>query len=461
MKTTKPKSPKHPSAKSVARQATPPSAFGLAQSAGPKPEIRNPKPEIVLLAVTGMSPAVLTETVWALAHEGEPVIPDRVIVVTTASGRDCLERELLTPLPAFGSRTVWQALRDQIVPAAALLADPTSGSRLHPGVPPLTLESPRVISAPDPTTGRTRELADLRSPSDNEAAADFLLEQVRAIVENPDTRLIASLAGGRKTMGALLYACLTLVGRETDRLTHVLVNEPFENQRGFWFPGQPDSRTESRRQKAATRAAHREACTGSTETPASGHPAKPEPRNPQSDIPVVELADVPFVPLRNLFQRELGRPAGRFAVLVEACREQVRQHAGEQVRLVVEQRRPEIDVNGTRVRLAPREHLVLLFLATRAKRSDPPYLAQKEGLADLNQFRNDLRAAAPVNDFADWRHGDTLKSDVEDQELRRALASLRGKLRVAGGNAYLLVPCLPTKGRFSLAVPGPLIQVKT
>jgi len=33
-----------------------------------------------------MSPAVLTETVWALAQEKPAVIPDRVIVLTTAAG---------------------------------------------------------------------------------------------------------------------------------------------------------------------------------------------------------------------------------------------------------------------------------------------------------------------------------------------------------------------------------------
>jgi len=32
-------------------------------------------------------------------------------------------------------------------------------------------------------------------------------------------------------MGALLYAALSLLGRPQDRLTHVLVNEPFDNRR--------------------------------------------------------------------------------------------------------------------------------------------------------------------------------------------------------------------------------------
>jgi len=41
---------------------------------------------VVLLVVTGMSPAVLTETVRALSREDPPVIPDRVIAITTSQG---------------------------------------------------------------------------------------------------------------------------------------------------------------------------------------------------------------------------------------------------------------------------------------------------------------------------------------------------------------------------------------
>ena len=35
----------------------------------------------ILIAGMGTSPAVLTETVWALAHQAVPVIPDEVVVV--------------------------------------------------------------------------------------------------------------------------------------------------------------------------------------------------------------------------------------------------------------------------------------------------------------------------------------------------------------------------------------------
>ena len=89
-----------------------------AQSASNRPGVPTPQPSTILLAVTGMSPAVLTETVWALAQEKEPVIPDRVVVITTISGRQAIERELLMPARP-DARTVWQELRRAVLGKAA------------------------------------------------------------------------------------------------------------------------------------------------------------------------------------------------------------------------------------------------------------------------------------------------------------------------------------------------------
>ena len=53
----------------------------------------------VLLALLGMSPAVLTETVWALAHENPPILPDRIGVITTRPGRDKIKKILFDDRP--------------------------------------------------------------------------------------------------------------------------------------------------------------------------------------------------------------------------------------------------------------------------------------------------------------------------------------------------------------------------
>ena len=58
--------------------------------------------ERVLLCLVGMSPAVLTETVWALALV-HGWVPDRVVVLTTEVGK----RKVLTEVVQGG---VWSRL---------------------------------------------------------------------------------------------------------------------------------------------------------------------------------------------------------------------------------------------------------------------------------------------------------------------------------------------------------------
>jgi CRISPR-associated protein (TIGR02584 family) len=67
------------------------------------------QPHTILLAVTGMSPAVLTETVWALAHETPAVIPNEIIVLTTSVGEKAIQEQL------FGPDQVWQNLRNALL----------------------------------------------------------------------------------------------------------------------------------------------------------------------------------------------------------------------------------------------------------------------------------------------------------------------------------------------------------
>lgn len=382
--------------------------------------------ETILLAVTGMSPAVITETVWALANEEEPVIPSRVIAVTTVAGRTVIERELFSPRAEWDDRSVWQVLREKV----CLLRG------LDPETAVLNFDPVRVFTVPDPLSGRAVELVDLRSRLDNEAAADFLLEQVRSLVENTDTRVVASLAGGRKTMGALLYSCMTLVGRETDRLTHVLVDDPFDTLPGFWFPAQP---------------------AGKLIRPATG--SRPAVTVEPSQAKV-ELADVPFVPLRNLFLRELGRTAGTFSRLVESARATVRQRASEELRLVIDSARQELLVNERPIKLAPLEQLVLLFLSRRAKQGEPPFPSYKDAVDPLNEFRKDTLESRPDDNYGDWRHLDSLSAACDDRTITKAVSGLREKLRALGGPANILATCLPEKGRCSLDVAGSLVHVR-
>ncbi len=373
----------------------------------------DPSHETTLLAVIGMSPAVLTETLWALAREAEPVIPRRIIVVTTLAGRQRTIRDLFES-PESGGPCVWDALREALKSEGHDL-----DGCLRFGTTP---DDIRVITATDPATGRGIELEDLRSMHENEAAADFLLDQVRAITANPDTRLIASIAGGRKTMGALLYACLTLAGREEDRITHVLVNAPFDTSPGFFFPGQTLT----------------------------------DPKLAGLD-PQIELADVPFVPMRNLFHRELGRAVGTFSSLVASCRSEIRHRAAEDLHIEIPLNRPALRVNHSEARLTEREHHLLICLAKLAKTNRPPIPSYGEALDALAAHQAEWDSL--VEDGRLPRGTPSAAGFQDEQDVRRVLSDLRKKVRTLGHHGAILADALPTRGRFSLDVPGALIHL--
>jgi CRISPR-associated protein (TIGR02584 family) len=395
----------------------------------PKPRVfeksppRSPladRPSTILLAVTGMSPAVLTETVWALAEEDPPVIPDRVVVVTTIGGGQAIERELLSP-PDQRAPAMWQELR-----LAILGPDAAQQERL-------ILEPARLVEAPNPRTGQTDWLEDLRTPAENNATANFLLGELRRWTEIPGSRLVVSIAGGRKTMGALLYACVSLLGRETDRLTHVLVNDPFDDPRlrpKFYFPRQRQQQLQS----------------------PDGHPY-------QAAKARIDLADLPFVPFRNLFERDLVRKPASFSELVQRCRVKVQEIAKHTVRLRLTPSRRVITVNNQQVKLSALQCLLLLFLADNAKFARPAPAKYEAALEPLRAFADEVRGACVAEDGKDWRDEARLPQDFDGQRLRKLLDELKAKLRQAGPAAAALIPLLPEKGRCTLDLPPEAIEI--
>lgn len=180
--------------------------------------IMKPPKRTVLVVGMGTSPAVLTETVWELAHLADPVLPDEVSVIATKSGRDMALSTLLV-----GENGVWKrlltTLRDEGVDLEGKLV--FGAASIH------------VI--PDASGS---EMNDLRTGDDNLRAADFMLGELRKYTESPDTVVLCSIAGGRKTMSALLFSCLTLLGREGDKVYHVLLPPGFEQgtEPTFFFP---------------------------------------------------------------------------------------------------------------------------------------------------------------------------------------------------------------------------------
>jgi CRISPR-associated protein (TIGR02584 family) len=172
-------------------------------------------PRRALLCVAGLFPQVVTETLYALAVQlRPPFVPTEIHVVSTLEGIKRARLMLLSPdQDRFG-----QLCRDYRLEGIAFGED-----RLH------------VLQGPQGA------LTDIRDEYDNEAAADYLTRLIAELTSDPDCALHVSIAGGRKTLGFYAGYALSLFGRPQDRLSHVLVNEPFEANPGFFYPP-PDGR---------------------------------------------------------------------------------------------------------------------------------------------------------------------------------------------------------------------------
>lgn len=172
---------------------------------------------VVLIALLGTSPAVLTETVWALAtRKHDPVVPERIELWTTKVGKERFEKDVL-------SSGVWEQLKADLVKA---------------GVKKAASMTIGEASFATFSNDKCEFMPDLLSEEDNLAAADKMLEALRKYTDNPNERVFLSIAGGRKTMGALALQCISLVGRAWDEVYHVLVNPCFENRLDppFFYP---------------------------------------------------------------------------------------------------------------------------------------------------------------------------------------------------------------------------------
>lgn len=333
-------------------------------------------PRRILLAVTGLTPQVVTETLHALLHQGPDALPHEVHILTTAEGAQRAQLALLSEQPGWFHR---------------FMAD------FNP--PPIDLRAEHIHVLHDATGN---PLTDIRSAADNALAADQIAEHVRALTAAGHTSLHVSLAGGRKTLGFYAGYALSLWGRPQDRLSHVLVSEPFEQSWDFFYPTPYQRIIETRDRKLADCA-----------------------------LAEVTLADIPFVRLRHGLPRALLEGRASFAQAVAAAQDQF-----GPPRLHIDLAGKCIQAAGRTVPLAPAELAFLAWFARRAQQGLPPLPCPRQDDPCAEHARDYLaeyrRIRGVMGDDERTREryrGGMSKADFEERKskLKRALeAALDG-----------------------------------
>lgn len=290
----------------------------------------NDYPRRVLVAACGMTPQVVTETLYALRVSAEqPFLVNEIRLITTSKGRQQAELSLLR------DRQFERLCTDYGIEGIRFGADDIKVMRNERG----------------------EEMDDIRTPGDNAAAADCIAEELRALTDDPQTAVHVSLAGGRKTMGYYIGYVLSFYGRAQDRLSHVLVTDGFEAHPEFFYPT-PDSRIITTRQNQYLDTATAQ----------------------------VTLAEIPFVRLRHTLPSRLLGERTSFG-------EAVRWSNLDTIRrsLVIDLRAGTLTASGESVPMERKELAFYAAFARGAKDGEPAFeISEKHSVPLARAFAEEL-----------------------------------------------------------------------
>ncbi len=277
----------------------------------------------ILLAVTGLSPQVITETLYALATADAPFVPDEVHVITTEKGADRVRLTLLSQEPGWFHRLCREY-----------------------NLPPIRFGEEQIHILCD-DSGRLLE--DIRTPEDNRAAADFITEQVQRLTIDDNSALHVSIAGGRKSMGFFVGYALSLYGRPQDRLSHVLVSGPYESCWDFFYPTRKGQVIFAR--------------DNSPIDTSKGE---------------VTLAEIPFVPLRQGMGKPLLDRKASYSQAVAAASKMF-----EQPKVMIDRAEGSLLCGGETIELQPSDMAVYCWFAEKRHKEEVVDLDAERSAAEL------------------------------------------------------------------------------
>ena len=351
---------------------------------------------IILVSAMGTSPAVLTNMVWGLAHQKHSIVPDEIVVFITKSGKDLLIQRLFDD-------GVWNEMRSNLKREKIEI-----DGKLVFGA-----TSIRVI--PD---AEGNEIEDLRTGDDNLRAADFMLSQLRQYTEDSETELHVSIAGGRKTMSALLFSCMTLLGRECDKVYHVLLPQDLEQGATpeFFYP-EPGKTFVS---KGATKKLKAKQIT-------------------------TELFEVPFVRMRGWYQEKFNAIPPSYRTLVARIQEVV-PPAVVYPEIEIDAWNGWATLNGQQVPMSRPCFAMLLLLASGVETKE-----HHRRLLEAHRASN----TAACDWLASFQEGSLFTNESDIEDIYKTMSNLRSKLKMSG---FTTVESLvPQRGR---AVMFPISRIK-
>lgn len=359
----------------------------------------------ILLAVSGLTPQIVTETLYALAVNAEdPFVPTEVHLLSTNEGATRAKLLLLSQDPGW-----FYQLCDEY------------------GLRGVEFPEQNIHVVCD-RNGKPME--DIRTAEDNQCAADCITERVRLLTADSDSALHVSLAGGRKTMGFYAGYALSLFGRPQDRLSHILAPSEFEFASGFFYP------TKARR-----------VIEGKDKRPLDTSEA------------TLMLAEIPFVSMRHGLPDSLLAGSSSYSEVVRAANVAI-----GPVELVIDQPTCRIRAAGKVFTLRRSAMAMLSVFARRARKGEGPLVAPTKGVDDpewaklyMREMQKCMQEPEDMNEQTSWSLHKGMDGEQFSMQLSRLQSSLR-KMLGPQASPYLIDNGGTRPGKFQIRLPAEAIH---
>ncbi len=338
----------------------------------------------ILLAVVGLSPQVVTETLYALHQERRRV--HAIHLVTTREGADRVHATLLGGEHGQFRRYLQEYGID-----------------------------PREIEFNDSTVHMVRggfgnPVSDILDESDNEQLMELCLRLTFEFTSDPDTAVFFSVAGGRKTMSSCLALAAQLYGRPQDRMYHVLVPPEFESCRDFFYPPRKPRLLNLRGRDG-------------------------EPFFKDTSYARINLVPLPFVSIRRWLAADyLTRPHDPATLMASLVR-------GKERILEVDIQECKLRYAGLEVDLTPVQMTLFAFFAVQKKRCSLEhdcrnctdcYLSMEDIHATqdrISELYSQIRGSRPIEEMSD-----TGITSLSQENFLSYKSKIRQRLRKGFGN---------------------------
>lgn len=289
----------------------------------------------ILISVMGTSPQVLTETLYALFTQGK-TFPEEIYVITSENAKQKLVKHLIDDQQLNKLFAEYNMPHIKFDQRHILLMEDASGEPIFNG----------------------------KREEDQSYIADSIMNIIASFTKQEDTRIHASIAGGRKSMSFYMGNAMSLLGREQDMLSHVFINEEFEFCDQFFYPTKQDNYIEVKKDDRTLILNTRDA--------------------------EVTLAEIPFVRMRHLIDGNLLQDIDQTSFSKTVASINALHQKG--ITLTMNGKAKTLSVNGVDIKLTPKEYSYYLWLSMQPNRrllADRAFFDDKECAKEfLELYRN-------------------------------------------------------------------------